>query len=277
MQLRWVAEPPGSPSDRSAAKPSDAEYAGPPAYPTPPRWGFPALGWRRALPLGSPGERGDAQVRMRAAAGTAVPALFLAAALSIASSAAEAWRYVILLDSRDSAVSDDALRWSDALVNTAGVLALLAGAVAVALGALWLVRGYQAAADDAGVRPARPQWQLLVGMLVPGVNLVLAGVVLTELEHAALEGSTARRPRPSRLVSIWWALWAGSGALAVITVLWGLRESTQAQADTVFLHVVLGLLAAGSAVCTVQVVRRLTTVLSPTDISRPQRWVLVRA
>lgn len=254
----------------------DTGYTGPPSYGTPPKWGFPTLGWRRALPLGSTGERGDAQVRMRAAAGLAVPALFLVFGVSLVSAGAEAWRYAILLDSRDSAVSDDALRLSDALVNTAGVVSMVASAVAIMLCALWLLRGYQAAADDAGVAPARPQWQLMVGMLVPGVNLVLVGILLTELEHAALSGAKTRRPRPSRLLLGWWALWIVSGVLATGTLLWGLRDDTQAEADTVFLHVLVGVAGAALATCTVYVIRRLTSVLSPLDVERPQRWVAVR-
>ena len=42
--------------------------------------------------------------------------------------------------------------------------------------------------------------------LVPGLNLSLPGSLLAEIEHSALGRPADRRPRPSRLLLVWWAL-----------------------------------------------------------------------
>ncbi|HYZ07166.1 MAG TPA: DUF4328 domain-containing protein, partial [Pseudonocardiaceae bacterium] len=170
-----------------------------------PRWGFPRVGWRRPV-LFTASVPSDAE-RMRVLAGSVVPVLWLVAVVAAVAAGAEVWRYTILLDSRFDAVPAAPLRASDALVVTTGWLALVSGGLAVLLALMWLVRTYAAAAEAAGVRP-RPGWQVVLSALVPGVNLLLLGAVLAETEHAALGGDPARRPRPSRLLAWWWALWA---------------------------------------------------------------------
>jgi len=186
------------------------------------------------------------------------------------------WRYTILLDSRFDAVPAAPLRASDALVVAAGWLALVSGALAVLLTLTWLVRTYDAAAKAAGVRPARPRWQVVLGALVPGVNLLLPGAVLAEIEHAALGGDPAHRPRPSRLLAWWWVLWAAGLLAATGTALWALLDSVQARVDGVLLHALTDLLAAAVAVLTAVVVRRLTALLSPVQPGRIRRRVVVR-
>ena len=214
--------------------------------------------------------------RMRVLAGSVVPVLWLVAVVAAVAAGAELWRYTILLDSRFDAVPAAPLRASDALVVTAGWLTLIAGGLAVLLTLTWLVRTYAGAADAAGVRPARPRWQLVLGVLAPGVNLLLPGAVLAEIEHAALGADPARRPRPSRLLTWWWGLWATGLLAATGTALWSRLDSVQARADGVILHAVTDLLAAVVAVLTAVVVRRLTALLSPVEPGHFRHRVVLR-
>ncbi len=255
--------------------PARSRYTGPPSYPTPPRWGFPQLsfarlGRRSPAPVAAPAEQ------MRALAAAAVPLLGLTALLVLATAGAEAWRYALLLDSRTDAVPAGPLHTSDALVITGGVISLLAGALSGAVTVGWLVRACAAAARAAAVTPARPTWQLVAGVLLPGVNLLVPGAVLAELEHAALGRDPSRRPRPSRLVVGWWAVWATGLVLAGTTMLWNLRDEVQARADGVLLHVATDLVAGAVAITTIVVVRRLTRLLSPATPAGVRRMVVVR-
>lgn len=269
-RLRWVASSPvARPAPRAAAPPS---YAGPPAYAEIPQWGLPRVIWRRPRQLG-PLAPGNAE-RMRALAGSVVPALWLVAGIAVVAAGAELWRYTILLASRFDAVAARALRMSDALVVLAGVVLLLFGAVATMLAVFWLVRAYAAAAERAGVTPARPAWQVVAAVLVPVVNLVSPAAVLAELEHAGMGRGPDRRPRPSRTVLLWWALWA-VGLLAVaITVAWSFRGSVQAQANGVLLHAGTDLIAAVVAGVTAVLVRRYTALLEPGRPHRARRMIV---
>jgi hypothetical protein len=213
---------------------------------------------------------------MRALASIAVPLLGLTAALVLVTAGAEGWRYALLLASRTDAVPAGPLRASDALVVSGGVVSLLASALAGAVTLGWLTHAAAAAAEMAGVRPARPTWHLLAGVLVPGINLVLPGAVLAELEHAALRRDPNRRPNPSRLVRWWWVSWATGLMLTGITLCWSLRSGVQARADGVLLHGATDLVAAVVAITTVMVVRRLTRLLSPIQPGSARRMVVVR-
>ncbi len=254
--------------------PAHPRYTGPPSYPIPPRWGFPRLGQRSPVAGTAPAVASLEQ--MRALGAAAVPLLGLTAVLMLATAGAEAWRYALLLDSRTDAVPAGPLHASDALVITGGVISLLAGILAGAVTVGWLVRACTVAARAAGVTPARRAWQLVAGVLVPGVNLVVPGAVLAELEHAALGRDPGRRPRPSRLVVGWWAVWATGLVLAGTTMLWDLRDGVQARADGVLLHAATDLVAGAVAITTIVVVRRLTRLLSPAKLAGARRRVVVR-
>lgn len=213
---------------------------------------------------------------MRALAALAVPLLGLTAMLVLVTAGAEAWRYALLLDSRTDAVPAGPLHASDALVVTGGVVSLLSSALAGAVTLGWLVHANAAAAQAAAVTPARPGWQLVVGALVPGMNLVVPGAVLAEVEHAALGQDPNRRPHPSRLVIGWWVIWAVGLVLAGTAILWNLRSGVQARADGVLLHVATDLVAGVVAITTIVVVRRLTRLLSPVKLAGARRMVVMR-
>jgi hypothetical protein len=214
--------------------------------------------------------------RARSLAGTAAPLLWLTGAVSLLTAAAELWRYRLLLASRGDALPAGSLRVSDALVVTGGVVSVLACGVAGLVTVTWVVRAYAAAAELAGVAPSRPARHLLAGWLVPGLNLVVAGSSLAEIEHAVLGRPPGRRPRPSPLVLAWWAAWALGVLLAGVTLLWSRLEGTQALADGVLLHAAVDVLAAVTAVLTALVIRSLTGLLQPVPPGRARRMVVVR-
>ncbi|MCO1657944.1 DUF4328 domain-containing protein [Pseudonocardia humida] len=267
--LIWVAEPPPGAAPAPPAPPRPP-YSGPPRYRYLPRWGFPARAWQPPGPTGPP--PADPVWRARSLAASAVPVLWATAAVSLLAAAAETWRYALLLASRDGALDAGTVAASDAFVNAAGTVAPILSLLAGGLLVLWSVRARQAAAEVAGVRPARSTPLVVLGWLVPGINLVVPGSVLAEVEHSALRLPASRRPRPSPLLLVWWAAWAAGGVLTVVVLLWSLRTGVQARADGVVLHAVLDLLAVATAVLTALLVTRLTRLLLP---GRTRREILV--
>jgi hypothetical protein len=253
---RWVSDPP-------RRRP---RYYGPPSYTSPPRWGFPALAWR--WPTSVPSVRDRTPVkpdRVRVLAGYTVAALWILAAAAVFAAGGEVWRYVLLIRSRNGALPRRLVETSDALVVTGAVLSITVGLLAAGLTLWWLLVARRVAGELSGHEPARPDWHLVVGLLVPGANLVMPGSVLAELEHAVLRRPIEERPRPGRMILRWWVVWVLSGLLWAVTLLWRLRTGVQAQADGVLLTAATYLAAAVVAVLTVRVVRRLATLLAPVD------------
>jgi hypothetical protein len=269
--LRWVAEPPPGTSPPKPAR-VRVRYLGPPRYRVLPRWGFPVRGWEPPEPAVAP--PADPLQVARSLIGTLVPLLWALAAVALLAAGAEVWRYILLLESRDGALSASAVAASDALVASAGTVAPILTAVAGGLLVLWTLRASQAAADRAGVRPSRSPRAVVLGWLVPGLNLSVPGSVLAEIEHGALGLPAQMRPRPSRLLLVWWGMWAAGVVLAAVVLLWSLRDGVQARADGVVLHAVLDVLAAATAAVTAQLVTRLTRLLAPARLRR--REVLLR-
>jgi Domain of unknown function (DUF4328) len=267
---RWVATAPAG-----AARPRQPRrrlpYLGPPSYGTTPRWGFPALAWRwpTAVPgTGPVGERPVTVDRVRVVGGHAIAMMWTVGALTLLAAGGEVWRYALLLNSREGALSSRLVATSDAVVTVAAVLALAFAVLGAVVVLWWLVLARHAAAEAAEQRLARPDWQVLVYLRVPGVNLAMAGVVLAELEHQVMRRPVLRRPRPTRATTIWWTAWVVSGLLFGLTVLWRFRDGVQAQADGVLLTTATDLAATVLAVLTALTIRRLSTLLSPIN---PQR------
>lgn len=268
IPTRWVASPPSGDQQSSAESgglsgiAGNGEYVGPPRYARMPEWGFPALPWQRtgseqaapAVPLTS-------QVHRQV--GLLVPLLRGLAVLAAVSAAAEVWRYILLLYSRDEALSAGAVRASDALVQAA---AWVTTAVSVGVGVyllIWVLRVTTLAAAQAGVRPSRSRRFVVLGWVIPGINLTVPGSVLTEIEHTALRRPPGQRPNPSNLLRAWWVLWAANVVFGLLAVLWGFRHGVQAQADSVELHAMVNLLAAATAETTARVVGWLTALVCP--------------
>lgn len=263
---RWVATSP-----RGARQPPARRrlpYLGPPAYGATPRWGFPPLAWR--WPTAVPGTRtGDQEPvsvdRVRMVGGHAAAMMWALAALATMAAVGEIWRYVLLVRSRDGALSDRLVATSDAVVTIGSVLALAFAVLAGVVVLWWLHLARHAAAAATGQTLPRRDWQVIVYLLIPGVNLVMAGVVLAELEHHVLRRSADQRPRPTLSVKIWWVAWVVSGLLLAATILWRLRDGVQAQADGVILSAITDLAAITVAVLTGLIVRRMSTLLAPID------------
>lgn len=268
--LRWVAEPPPGVTP-PVPQPVRTRYTGPPRYRLLPRWGFPLGPWKSAEPDKA---RPDPLVAARSLVGSLVPLLWATAAVALLASGAEVWRYILLLASREGALQAEAVAASDALVASSGTVAPILNLVVGVLMVLWTVRTAQAAADRAQVRPSRSTRMIVLGWLVPGLNLSIPGSVLAEIEHSAIGLPADRRPRPSRLLLVWWGLWVVSVVLTGVVLLWSLRDGVQARADGVVLHAVLDLLAAVTAGVTARLVLRLTRLLAPAAPRR--REVLMR-
>lgn len=265
QRQRWTATVPPGASRRPRPR-RRLPYLGPPRYGATPSWGFPALTWR--WPTAVPGTRTEEPVtvdRVRGVAGHAVAMMWALACLAVCAAGGEVWRYVLLVDSRTGALSSRLVGTSDALVTIAAILALTFGLVTLVVTLWWLNMARHAAADLADQRPARPDWQVLVYLLVPVVNLAMAGVVLTELEHQVLRRPADERPTPSKQVRIWWSAWAAAGVLCLITVIWRFRDSVQARADGVILSALTDLSAAAVAILTALMIRRLAMLLAPID------------
>ncbi|MEJ3658259.1 DUF4328 domain-containing protein [Actinomycetes bacterium KLBMP 9759] len=269
--LRWVAEPPASALPPPEIPKRRVPYTGAPRYRFIPRWGFPPLPWVPEREAG-PAEPSSLH-KARSVIATAVPLLWATAAVALIAAGAEIWRYVLLVQSRDGALSATAVAASDALVAAAGrvapILAVLSGLLVV----YWTVQASAAAAEQSGVVPARSARAIVIGWVVPGLNLVVPGGVLAEIEHTALARPPDLRPQPSRLLLVWWGIFALDVVLAAVVYAWSFRSGVQAMADGVVLHAVLDLLGAATAAVTVLVLVHLTRLLGP--VRKPQREVLV--
>ncbi|MGI5126679.1 DUF4328 domain-containing protein [Pseudonocardia sp. CA-107938] len=264
--LEWVATPPASVYPPAPPHTPRSPYRGAPFYRWIPRWGFPAGPWRD--PDGEPAEPPTALHAARALAGTVVPLLWATAVVAFMAAGAEVWRYVLLLQSRDEALAPAAVAASDALVAAAGIVAPILAVVAGLATVLWTLRARIAAAELAGVAPTRSPRQVVLGWVVPGVNLVVPGSVLAEIEHAVLERPADHRPRPSRLLLAWWITWAVGGVLAVLTLVWLFLPGVQARADGVVLHAVLDLVATASAALLARHITLVTRLLGPFRTTR---------
>ena len=267
-RVRWVATPPPGVAGPRRARPAE-RYTGPPAYPVPPRWGFPNLTWRAptAVP-GTPSGMPTPIERMRMLSRNAVTILWFLTGLSTVAAVAEFWRYALLVISRTSALDTDVVMMSDALEIIASLLTVVFGLMAVGSVLWWLLVARQAAAQASGQEPSRSSWQVVVGVLVPGLNLAMAGSILAEVEHAVLGRPVDRRPRPSRLVLAWWAAWVLNELLMILVIGWRFRDGVQAQADGVLLSGLLDTSAAVLAGLSAVVVHRLTMLLAPVSLSR---------
>ncbi|MDQ3402235.1 MAG: DUF4328 domain-containing protein [Actinomycetota bacterium] len=273
--VEWVATPPPGPPAPEARR-RQVPYTGPPSYLTPPRWSFPVLAWRWPTSVAGIDVESESIERVHSRARLAMSALWLLAVVAVLTSGAEVWRYVLLLGGRTNTLPRDTVELSDTLVVTGSVLSIAAGALALTLVLWWLLPTRRAAAEAAGYEPARSDWQLLPGLFVPGLNLVVPGAMLAELEHAILVKPAAERPKPSALLRSWWIVLVGNGVLFAATVLWRFRDTAQAHADGVLLSAATNLAAGVLAVLTVLVIARLSSLLAPTDPAEIRLMRVVR-
>lgn len=266
MRVDWVATPPPGAYPQPPRRSQRLSYGGPPHYPVPPRWGFPLLAWRWPTAVPGTTERADSVDGVRRLAKTAQNTLWLVALIAVWAALSEIWRYVLLAMSRYGALSANVVYTSDAMVLASELILVIGWPIALIFAVLWARRARNVAATIVGYGPSRSNRAALLSLLVPGVNLVVPGSVMAELEHAVTRRPADERPRPSRLLLWWWGLWAGSFLMVVITFLWmAIGDSVQSQADTVLLHAIGDLVLAGVQVAGALLIRRITTLLLPVD------------
>ncbi|MFD4672904.1 DUF4328 domain-containing protein [Lentzea sp. NPDC058450] len=265
MRVDWVATPPPGAYPQPSRRSQRRSYGGPPNYPVPPRWGFPLLAWRWPTAVPGAAETANSVDNVRRLGRLAQNTLFVLAVIAVWAAGSEIWRYVLVAQSRFGALSPGVVNTSDAMVISSGLLYWIVGVFAQIPVLLWVWRARNVAADLAGYGPSRSGVVALLLMYVPFVNLVVPGSVLAELEHAVARRPADERPRPSKVLRWWWGLWVAAGLLFWITLLWRLRDSTQALADGVLLHALSDLVLAAVAVASLLVIRRITTLLLPVD------------
>ncbi|WP_345415855.1 DUF4328 domain-containing protein [Pseudonocardia xishanensis] len=265
--LAWVAEPPPDPRPPLPVRPR-FRYLGPPRYREIPRWGFPVGPW----PVESDDSPSSLE-RARALAQVLLPLLWVLAAVAFVGFLAETLRYVLLVLSREDALPGGLVSFSDAAVAFGGWASLAGAAGCGVLMILWTLRIREAAALRSDTVPARSARAVVLGWVVPGLNLAVPGGVLAEVEHLGLDRVPGERPRPGRLLLVWWIAWGLSVVLGVLVFAWSFRGGVQALADGVLLHALLDLVCAVTAVLTVRVVRYLEALVEPTRAVR--REILV--
>lgn len=295
-RVRWTATaPPGALAEQPP--PPEGPYTGPPAYPAPPRWGFPNLIWRPPTSVpGTPSAHRSSPETLQAYALTARVVLVATAVMAALAAGAELWRYLLLVQSRNSALSSGPVLATDVLVVAFWLPATALAVVAMVVTVQWLLLALREACQKLDAKPPRSTWNVVIAVLAPWLvtvpyvvlawldvdigpafvvialvltlgailsSAVLAGPVVAELEHAALGKPPAERPKPSLLVLAWWAVWALNPVIAVFTARLRLLDGIQAQADSVLLTAMTDLAAAALALLTVLVIRGVMLLLAP--------------
>lgn len=237
--FRWVARPAGGlPTTGQTSQPQPRPESGTPSYREMPRWGL-----LDPLPADDHDEPGRADM-----AADLAPTLLVGTAVVFGLAAvAEAVRYGVLLFNRTRLVDPLVLAVSDAAVwatQVVGPVVALAAAVASGFRLIDLRRRVYA---ERGLADSRSPLSILAGLVVPGLNLAMPGVFLTEIAD--------RDPRLLRAIRTWWVLWVVDAVLVVALLAWRQRDTLQARADGVLFTAVLAALGAVVALATLHVLR----------------------
>jgi hypothetical protein len=187
--------------------------------------------------------------------------LVAAIVLLVAAALAEFFRFGVLLQNRTRLISPLELAVSDAAEVCLSVASVIVGAIAIVASVCWLrvARRDMFAAD--GELDPRRGWVIVVGSLVPVLNLVMPGVFLTELTR-------------HRVVRWWWAAWVLNWFVVVGVVLWRLRDGLAAQAYGVLFTGIADLIAAGTAALTLLVIRRVQDRSFRGHVREITRWTV---
>ncbi|GAA5095733.1 DUF4328 domain-containing protein [Nocardia iowensis] len=256
---RWVARRPDHRARRSPVSTPPVVGSETPRYTQIPRWGLldppPRPAAEAPRPLGR-----LTQWTSRLLIATA--AVFAVAAV------AELLRYLLLLRNRTRLIHPAVLIGSDALVIGAALVALVLAVVTALAVVGWLIETRRVAFRKIGRDDPRSVRALVLGCLVPVVNLVWPGVFLTEIVAERSD------PRALRAIRIWWAAWVFGGVVAVAALLWRTAESLQVKADGVLFTAFTDLVAAAVALLTLAMMRAIEErdVLGRSRIAR--RWLI---
>ncbi|MEU2257284.1 DUF4328 domain-containing protein [Nocardia xishanensis] len=257
---RWVARRPDHRNGRPVAPPRRRPAAPTPRYTQIPRWGL-----RDETPASAlAGQRG----RAAALASWVTPLLLVTAGMFALAAVAELVRYVILLVNRTRLIDPLALRFSDWLLTGSSALALVLalGSGIALLG--WLIETRSAVFARVGRRDSRPAPLLVLGCLIPVVNLVWPGVFLTEIAVARAD------PRALRAIRIWWCAWVLGGLMAAAALIWRTADSLQVKADGVLFTAWTDAVAAAVTVLTLWMLRLLDGRDLFGRVRLARRWVV---
>lgn len=238
---RWIARRPGRPPRPGHPTPAGGRDTGTPRYTEIPRWGL------YDRPADDPREQKPRPLATLTR--WAYTALSATALLFGVAAVAELGRYLLLLRNRTRLIEPPLLWFSDALVNTSALFALIMALVSAVAALGWLIEVRRVLFAAAGRTDPRSPRLLALGCLVPVVNLVFPGLFLTEVVADRAD------PRPLRAVRIWWAVWVLGGLVAVAALFWRGADSLQAEADGVLFTAATDALAAAVAVLTLWVMR----------------------
>lgn len=240
---RWVARPPGRRT--RVAHPAAPQAATAPAvtprYTEIPRWGL-----RDVPPQPAPVRQSRAAALTNRVDGLlrAVTVLFLVSA------AAEFVRYLLLVRNRSRLIEPVLVYLSDWFVFISVAVALVLALLSAVALVGWLIDARRGAYAGERRRDPRGRWALLLGCLVPVVNLLWPGVFLTELARRTGD------PRTVTAVRVWWSAWVLNGVMVTAALCWHFTGTLQAQANGVILTVYTELVAAAVAVLSLWVVRQ---------------------
>jgi hypothetical protein len=161
---------------------------------------------------------------------------------------------------------------SEALAETCGVLGIVLGTASLLLVARWLFPARRYAAAALRRVPGRAAWQVVLGSVLPVVNLTVPFSVLAELEHDVLGRGPRERVRPSRLLLCWLGAWDLGAVLCAVTLAFSFRGGLTAAAHGMLWAAATALVAATVAALREVLVRRATVLLLP-----PERGSLRRS
>lgn len=234
--FRWVARPPGGATtgDRRPRRPARTAT---PRYDEIPRWGLTDV----VIP-------DDDEPRRTETMADLAPTLLVGTAVVFGLAAiAEAVRYGLLLYNRARLVDPLVLAVSDAAVWATQVCAPFVALATAIASALRLIEVRRRVYADRGETDPRSPRSLLAGFVVPGLNLAMPGVYLTEI--------AGDHPRLPKAIRTWWVLWVLDAILVVTLALWRQRDTLQARADGVVLAAIVAATAAAVALAALRVVR----------------------
>ncbi|WP_237748228.1 DUF4328 domain-containing protein [Nocardia brasiliensis] len=254
---RWVARRPDHRLRKSSGAPPAATAT--PRYTQIPRWGL----------LDQPPRESAGPALPFAKLTRKVPTLLITTAVVFGLAAlAELLRYLLLLRNRTRLIHPALLFASDAFVVGAALLALLLALISALAMVGWLIRTRRTVFEQAGRGEPRSVRALVLGCVVPVVNMVWPGIFLTEI--------VAERddPRAVRAIRIWWAAWVIGGLVAVAALYWRTADSLQVKADGVLFTAFTDLVAAAVALLTLTMLRAIEErdAFGHSRIAR--RWVI---
>ncbi|MFD6155569.1 DUF4328 domain-containing protein [Nocardia sp. NPDC060256] len=255
---RWVARRPDQRTRRSpvAGRTQSRET---PRYTQIPRWGLLDPPPR---PAAAPPRPLTRLTRWASVLPIATAALFALAAV------AELLRYLLLLRNRTRLIHPAVLVCSDVFVVAAALLALLLALLTAVAVIGWLIDTRRLAFQETGRADPRSVRALVLGCVIPVVNLLWPGVFLTEIVAQRAD------PRALRAIRIWWAAWVFGGLVAVAALLWRTADSLQVKADGVLFTAFTDLVAAAVALLTLAMMRAVEErdVLGRSRTAR--RWLI---